>query len=150
MNISGFSKPAVLAALYNAAKPQGMGFLHYDPKPMMADEAAELLKHQTYFDYLKGRVMKIDLKNDEVRTGAYNRDNGQNAAELAVEELKMSGKEDSSVIRAVHHENTLASANQVKQHLGDKGHSSGATITMGFADVAHVLGPAVDKAIQKK
>lgn len=39
MDISGLSKASVLAALYNAARPQGMGFLQYDPKPMSEADA---------------------------------------------------------------------------------------------------------------
>ena len=77
-------KPAVLAVLYNNSKPQGFGFLHFDPKPMTVELAQELLDHQTYFDYLKGRVMKVDLSGDELDPFLYDRDNGQGAAERAI------------------------------------------------------------------
>ena len=85
--LTGLDKAAVLAALYNASKPQGMGFLHYDPKPMTREEAAVLLEQTAYFDYLKGRVMKVDLSGDELDTWGYDRDNGQGAAERAIAEL---------------------------------------------------------------
>lgn len=81
MDISKVSKPKLLAALYNRAQPLGLGFLQYNPAEMDENEAAELLKNQTYFDYLKGRVMKVDFSKDEMRTDLYNRDNGPNAAE---------------------------------------------------------------------
>jgi hypothetical protein len=85
MDISGLSKPKVLAALFNNAKPQGFGILHYYRDHSMTEaEAAELLKEQTYFDYLEGLVMKVDLSGDELRTGLYNRDNGEQAAERAI------------------------------------------------------------------
>lgn len=77
-------KAVVLAALYNNSQPLGMGILHYDPKPMTVDEARQLLTQQTYFDYLKGRVMKIDLRGIILETSLYNRDNGPQAAELAI------------------------------------------------------------------
>ena len=80
----GLKKSAVLAALYNASKPQGLGFLHFDPVPMTEEEAEELLRMGTYFDYLKGRVMKISLDGNTVYTGNYNRDNGYMAAENAI------------------------------------------------------------------
>lgn len=81
----GLSKAFVLATLYNASKPQGMGYLHYTPDPMSLDEAQALLDAgTTYFDYLKGRVMKIDLRGDTFDTRLYNRDNGANAAERAL------------------------------------------------------------------
>ena len=77
-------KPEVLAALYNASSPQGLGYLQYDKANMTIEEAAELLKSQTSFDYLKGRVMKIDFSGDEADTWGYNRDNGEGAAERVV------------------------------------------------------------------
>lgn len=74
-------KAEILAALYNASKPLGMGILHYDPTPMTIEEARELLKHQTYFDYVKGRVMKINLEGDTLDTWGYDRDNGEGAVQ---------------------------------------------------------------------
>jgi len=88
MNIAGLSKAAILAALYNASRPQGMGFLNYDPTPMTEVYAQELLDGgYVDFDYLKGRVMKINLSKDEVDTWSYNRDNGQNSRTLAIDKV---------------------------------------------------------------
>jgi hypothetical protein len=84
MNIKGKNKAKILAALYNRSRPQGMGFLQAKAGDMTEEEAAELLKTETYFDYLRGRVMKIDLSGDELRTDLYNRDLGQGAAEAIV------------------------------------------------------------------
>lgn len=88
MDISKLNKADALADLYNNSRPLGMGFLHFDPQPMTSAEAAELLKTKTYFDYLKGRVMKVDLSGDELRTALYNRDNGDGAAERALAHLE--------------------------------------------------------------
>ena len=87
MDIAGLSKPKILAALYNNSKPLGMGFLHYDPRLMTEKEAQELLKDHTYFDYLQGRVMKIELSGDELRTDLYNRDNGSGRAEEIIKQI---------------------------------------------------------------
>lgn len=84
VDISNKDKAEVLAALYNNSHPHGMGFLQYDPEPMTVEQARELLKETTYFDYLKGRVMKISLDGNTVYTGNYNRDNGYMAAENAI------------------------------------------------------------------
>ena len=65
-----------------------MGFLHYNPEPMTVEQAKGLLKQTTYFDYLAGRVMKIDLGSDEVRTWQYNRNNGEGAAERAISQCR--------------------------------------------------------------
>ncbi len=86
MNISNLYKPKVLAALFNAAKPLGMGRLHYRPEHIMDDQEAEKLldSGQTWFDYHEGRLMKINMATDEINTWGYNRDNGENSAENAV------------------------------------------------------------------
>ncbi len=81
INISTMNKAEVLAALYNNAKPQGMGWLHYTNDPMTPQEAQKLLdKGQVHFDYLNGRLMKIALDSDELWPGGYDRDNGPGAA----------------------------------------------------------------------
>ena len=91
VSTKGLRKSAVLAALYNASKPQGMGFLEFDPAPMTEKEAEELLKYGTYFDYLKGRIMKVDLKNDdEFDERLYDRDNGLGAAQIVINHIRAS------------------------------------------------------------
>ena len=87
IDISKFKKETVLATLYNHSKPQGLGILHFDPKAMEDDEAKELLKRQSYFDYLKGRVMKVDLSGDELDARLYDRDNGDGAAQRAIDRI---------------------------------------------------------------
>ncbi|GAH29265.1 unnamed protein product, partial [marine sediment metagenome] len=61
MNIKNINKAKILQVLYNNSQPLGLGFLHYIPEDMTYKEANEVLIHQTDFDYLHGRVMKIDL-----------------------------------------------------------------------------------------
>lgn len=89
INISRANKAAVVAALYNASKAQGMGLLHFDPKPMSTQEAAELLQSYQYFDYLKGRIMKIDLSGNWLDPRLYDRDNGEGAAARALAHLPL-------------------------------------------------------------
>jgi hypothetical protein len=92
ISIVGLDKAEVLAALYNRARPQGMGFLHYDASNMTVREARLMLnvgddhsdalrgvgvnRPTHYFDYLKGRVMKVNLGGDSFDSALYNRDNG--------------------------------------------------------------------------
>lgn len=80
INISKLNKAQVLASLYNATHAQGLGWIDFDPAPMTEQEAAELLKERTDFDYLKGRVMKVDLSKDEFDPWLYDRDNYDGAA----------------------------------------------------------------------
>lgn len=154
IQLTGLNKADVLAALYNASKPQGMGFLHYDPKPMTQQEADALLKQITYFDYLKGRVMKVDLSKDVLDPWGYDRDNGQGAAQKAIEALTRSGDTNSSDIQATHHVNTLEAAEDVKSRLDEESSmetSKGVVIFhLGLSDMKDKLGPRVDETIKKR
>lgn len=85
INLKDKDKAEVLAKLYNASGPQGMGFLQGEKADMTTEEARELLDSgQTYFDYLKGRIMKVDLGGDELDPWLYDRDLGQGAAAAAI------------------------------------------------------------------
>ena len=85
INLTKLDKAEVLAALYNNSKPIGMGFLHYTLEDMTKHQAQALLDSgQTYFDYVSGRVMKIDLSKDKLDPALYDRDNGQGAADRAI------------------------------------------------------------------
>ncbi len=89
ISIVGLDKAEVLATLYNHACTQGVGEIHFDPRPMTREEAVEFLKRDHYFDYLKGRVMKIDLSsNDSFWPGLYDRDNGPGAAAKVPDEYR--------------------------------------------------------------
>lgn len=153
ISLEGLDKGDVLAALYNASRPQGMGFFHYDPKPMTREEAQDLLKRSTDFDYLKGRVMKIDLSGEVLDTTWYNRDNGPEAAEKAIASLRASGATHTRAIEAAHREGTREAAREVKAHLGDKSsirEEEGTVVYhLGLDYVAPELNEAVDEALKK-
>jgi len=89
INIKGIDKAALLAALYNSARVQGMGVLLAQREDMTVERAREELasNDKMYFDYLHGRVMKVALLGDALKTGAYDRDNGPGAAERAIAHL---------------------------------------------------------------
>lgn len=85
MNIAGLDKAVILVALYNASHAQGVGL--YAPgagMPITIEEARAALKTQTYFDYVRGRVMKVDLSGDELDLRLYDRDNGEGAGARAI------------------------------------------------------------------
>jgi len=87
MDISKLSKAKVLAALYNGSKVQGMGIFQAKAGSMTEEEAEHLLKEQSYFDYLHGKVMKVDLSGDTLDTWLYNRDNGDGKAESIISSI---------------------------------------------------------------
>ncbi len=86
LNVVG-SKAKTLAALYNASKTQG--FLAFVETPEMSEKQAQTILDfgQTYFDYLQGRVMKIDLEHNDFDPFLYDRDNGEGAAAKALESV---------------------------------------------------------------
>ncbi len=84
--ISGLDKAEVLAALFNASHQQGLGLLHSSgASPMTVEDARQYTSSgdEQYYDYLRGRVMKVDLSGDQLWTALYDRDNGPGAAAAA-------------------------------------------------------------------
>ncbi len=93
INIKNANKSLVLIALYNGARQQGMGFMQKDP-PISETEAAKLIEdHGGRFDYLNGRVMKVNLNGDALDPRLYDRDNGQGAAAYALADVPGVGVE---------------------------------------------------------
>jgi len=101
IDIGGIDKAALLAAFYNHARPFGMGMLHYRPQPMTVEQAREELatgddqsvmfgqrRARLYFDYLHGRLLKIDITDDTLNPRRFDRDYGQGAAAKVVAELR--------------------------------------------------------------
>lgn len=151
IDISTLDKASVLAALYNASRPLGMGFMQFDPKPMQPAEAAELLKQSTYFDYLKGRVMKLDFNGNALRVDLYDRDNGDGAAQRAIEAMQKSKDVNSPKIAEAHKDGTRTAAASARTSLGKQTtlttKSGMPVIELGLADVAKELGPKINQAI---
>ena len=96
IDITGLDKAEILMALYNRAKTQGLGFIHYDPTPMNLDDARQVLTANAksnsiapfYFDYLRGRVMKVNFEGNMLNEQLYDRDNGIGTASNALSSLK--------------------------------------------------------------
>lgn len=86
VRLNNVTREAALAALFNRAKPQGLGTLQYDKGHVMTEiEAKFYLMGGDYVDYLEGRVIKVDFKDtEEIDTTLYDRDNGKDAGEAAM------------------------------------------------------------------
>ncbi len=87
IDIKGLDKAKVLKALYDGSHIQGLGFLQA-VNDFTEEDARELIKTQTYFDYLYGRVLKVDLSSDSFEEWLYDRDNGQGKAQRIIESLR--------------------------------------------------------------
>lgn len=88
IDISNKDKAEVLAALYNHSQPIGMGMAQYDPTPMTKEVAEIILAQKSRFSYLKGRPLYINLEDNDLFVGAYNRDNGKNLAQRAISKCR--------------------------------------------------------------
>jgi tetratricopeptide (TPR) repeat protein len=102
IDISGLSKASVLAALYNAAAPQGKGFLQakYSQEEMTIEDAMAIIVRQTDFDYLNGRSLKVNLTDDQFDSWLFDRNNGgDGTAEMIIKQLRKTGATTSKLIR---------------------------------------------------
>ena len=151
IDITGLNRADVLAALYNASRPQGMGFLHYDPKPMERKEAEALLISHKYFDYLKGRVMKLAIEETEFDERFYDRDNGNGAAQRVIDALREGNQ---AAIQEQHKENVRESATLTMNRLHEETRIKDVTIgglpakdiTLGLAGAKDQLLPKIKEA----
>ena len=88
IDISGLDHARVLKALYERAQVQGLGVLQAVQGLLPLKEAEKLMAGSGYFDYLKGRVMKIEISGTQIDERLYDRDNGPGAAASAIEGLR--------------------------------------------------------------
>ena len=84
IDISNKDKAEVLAGLYNNSHPQGSGIAQFDPTPMTIEVAKKILEQRQYFDYLKGRPLKINLEGKIIYVRGYNCDNGKGLAQRVI------------------------------------------------------------------
>lgn len=152
--IDGLDKAAVLAALYNAARPQGMGFLHYDPTPMTIEQARAEINNRRWlrFDYLHGRVMKVDLTNDSFDPYLYDRDNGYGAALGVVNTVRANLPVDNALISQHHEAKTKQSAAEALGGLCVQDTYSEEAgipvVTLGLGDAASLLEPTLTAILE--
>ena len=95
INISGLNKAEVLKTLYDNSHVQGLGILQTVPDGYVTVEHCQMLLETTgypYFDYLYGRVLKVDLSDDSFDERLYDRDCGPGAARRAIEKLRSGRK----------------------------------------------------------
>jgi hypothetical protein len=103
VSIVGLYRPAVLAALYNASTfragmrtPAGI-IASLTPDTMTEEQAEAYIAGQRCstcgtralrFDYVNGRVLKVNLAGDGFDPVLFDRDNGAGAAKQAIDALR--------------------------------------------------------------
>lgn len=139
INITGLDKADVLAVLYNAAKPLGLGFLAYNSKPMTKEEAQKVLERSSNFGYLNGRVMKIDISEDEIDIWLYDRDNGLGSAERAILALRSTSQTNPKAVEEEHKTKTLKSVIDAER-IPKETHDIGTVSILGIEGKAVMVG----------
>lgn len=65
IDITGIDLVEFAKKVYELSVPQGLGFLHYTPKPLSDEEAKSCLRKDTNFcldmDYVNGRACKMTV-----------------------------------------------------------------------------------------
>jgi hypothetical protein len=122
IDISDLDKAVVLAALFNASRPQGLGFIEYDDNCMTVEQARVILDTgQTHFNYLQGRVMKVVLKDSELDPWLFDRDNGEGAALTTINTLRVTGDASDDGIKRIHeYGRTVAADNALQIEVTDE------------------------------
>jgi len=111
IDISGIDKAELLLALLQGSKVQGMGVLQDPGRPLTVDDARTAIHgrgddiHNQYgnvggrsnptaegqhldFDYLFGRVLKVDISGDTLDPWGYDRDLGEGHGAEVVARLR--------------------------------------------------------------
>ena len=71
---------ATVRAAYDLSRPQGMGYLHFDEKPMTKGQAEQVIAssqrgNRVSLDYVSGRAVKLSIFRDDA--GWFLEDNGR-------------------------------------------------------------------------
>ena len=91
VDISGLDKSEVLYALYNSSHYQGISFLGSRENYTLQDCRKDFEESESkYFDYLHGKVIKVNLSGDSFDPYLYDRDCGEGAAQEAIDKLRKS------------------------------------------------------------
>lgn len=107
IDVSDIPQAELLAELYNRAQVMGMGFLQRRAEPMTVEQAQALLDGRdaetdyggskaqdrgpnkpAYFDYVYGKPLKVSIDGKTLRAYLYDRDQGDGAAQRAVDAIR--------------------------------------------------------------
>lgn len=169
--ISGLSRAQVLAALYNAAAPKGLGFLRAaeGPKTMTVDQAQEILDKGAgstpdnhfsvrlgasphYFNYLYGRCLNIDLEDGiSLLPYGYDRGNGVHGLmQWVISRVLETGDVNLPEFQELHTTALDLNAHEAAELANTvTSPRDNNTIKMGAADVGSDLMRAVDEEMER-
>lgn len=163
VNISGLDKAAVLAVLFNASAPGGMGFLQAGngPSVMTVEDAERVINNggspdpgfphgNLSYDYLFGRPLKINLEKDEFDPWGFDRDNGgTGTAQRLIEELRNSGQVNSDELSDHRKGLLLERSAQTNEFVKTPSRAEGNTFYLGGDDVAGIVTHHRDQQVER-
>lgn len=163
VDISGLDKAAVLATLFNASAPGGMGFLQagFGPSIMTVEDAQQVIdaggtdepgfnRGNLSFDYLFGRPLKVDLNGDELHPWGFDRDNGgTGTAKRLIDDLRANGQVNSLELND--HRKKLLDERiaQTREFVSTPTRREGTTLFMGGSDVADLVTHHQDEQVER-
>lgn len=164
VDISGLDKAAVLATLFNAAAPGGMGFLQakFGPSIMTVENAQQVInaggtdelgynrgKHR--FGHLFGRPLEVDLSGDAFDPSIFDRDNGGTAgtAKRFIDHLRASGQVNSSESKNHREKLLVKRIAQTREFVSTPTACESNTLLMHGSEVAALLTYELDKQVKR-
>lgn len=136
VSIGELSKASVLAALYNASAPVGVGFVEAITGPAVMDTASaqnyiDQRKGSLKFDYVYGRPIKVDLTGDSFDPRLYDcRNGGVGVARHIVEKLRKSNEVSSSYARMIHMTNLMSALYDTREGVSSRSYEGTAALFM--------------------
>lgn len=168
VDITGLSKAAVLAALFNASAPGGLGFLQaqHGPDVMTEADAQQYIDLGTSpdpgssgrgdlrYDYLLGRPLKLDLSGDSFDPWGFDRDNGgDGSAQKVIDQLRETNQVTSDEQQALTRDRTLVNAHEIMGDINTTSRMSTngdvGVFELGNEDIAEPLEKAVDHVVER-
>jgi hypothetical protein len=155
VDITGLSKASVLAALFNASAPSGMGFLQaqYGPQVMTVGDAEQVIsdRPKLYFDFLFGRPLKTNLEDDFFDPRGFDDKNGGTGlAEKVISRLRESGEVNPPESQEANATTTALNAHSAMEYANTPSTWEGDTLMLGGDDVGAVLQHAVDAELRRR
>ena len=78
IDVTGVDLVKFAQKVYELSVPQGLGFLHFTPKPLSDEEAKELICNgELDMDYVHGRACKMNVRDNKINDAWYDHTDDQ-------------------------------------------------------------------------
>ena len=163
VDISGLDKAEVLAVLFNASAPGGMGFLQaqFGPAVMSVEDAEQVINDggsrdpgfphgSLSYDYLFGRPLKVNLEGDEFDPWGFDRDNGgTGTARRLIDKLRNTGQVNSDELGDHRKGLLLERSAQLHEFVNTPTRMEGNTFYLGGDDFAGIVTHHRDQQVER-